>query len=134
MRWISQNTRPHETVIADAEPLVYLFTERSALPPVAFTAAEYVTPRPPAADIAALANLVRQFPVRYVVTVVPSTMTAARALAQPTSTYPITLREVDSLPGAAVFEVTRRSAAPRTPIPMITRTTPAVARQSRTAR
>ena len=27
MRWISQNTRPHETVIADAEPLVYLFTD-----------------------------------------------------------------------------------------------------------
>jgi hypothetical protein len=35
MRWISQNTRPHEEVIADAEPLVYLFTERPAMPPVA---------------------------------------------------------------------------------------------------
>jgi hypothetical protein len=109
MRWISQNTRPHEAVIADAEPLVYLFTERPAMPPVAFTAAEYVTPRNPAADVASLANLVRQFPVRYVITVVPSTMTAARALALPTSTHPITLREVDSLPGAAVFEVMRPS-------------------------
>lgn len=132
MRWISQNTRPHEAVIADAEPLVYLFTERPAMPPVAFTAAEYVMPRPPAADIAALANLVRQFPVRYVVTVVPSTMTAARALALPTSTYPITLREVDSLPGAAVFEVVRRSASPQMPMPVIM--SPAFARSPGTSR
>ena len=53
------------------------------MPPVAFTAAEYVTPRDPAADVAALGELVRQFPVRYVITVVPSTIAAARSLAQP---------------------------------------------------
>ena len=109
MRWISQNTRPHEVVITDAEPLVYLFTERTALPPVAFTAAEYVAPRNPASDVAALAELVRQFPVRYVVTVVPSTMAAARALAVPAPARSVTLREVEATPGAAVFEVVRRS-------------------------
>jgi hypothetical protein len=107
MRWISQNTRPHEEVIADAEPLVYLFTERPAMPPVAFTAAEYVAPRNPANDVAALADLVRQFPVRYIVTVVPSTMAAARALTAPAAARSVVLREVDATPGAAVFEVVR---------------------------
>jgi hypothetical protein len=107
MRWISQNTDPHETVIADAEPLVYLFTARPSMPPVAFTAAEYVRPRDPAADVAALAELVRQFPVRYVVTVVPSTIAAARALEHPASPRTIALREVDAVPGVAVFSVIR---------------------------
>src|SRR5205814_2160715 len=54
MRWIRKNTRPHEAVIADADPLVYLFTDRRALPPVAFTADEYVSARSPIADAAAL--------------------------------------------------------------------------------
>jgi hypothetical protein len=107
MRWISQNTDPHETVIADAEPLVYLFTARPSMPPVAFTAAEYVRPRDPAADVAALAELVRQFPVRYVVTVVPSTIAAARLLEHPASPSTIALREVDAVPGVAVFSVIR---------------------------
>ena len=107
MRWIRQNTNAHETVIADAEPLVYLFTERPAVPPVAFTAAEYVTPRDAAADVAALGDLVRRYPVRYVVTVVPSTIAAARALEHSASPRAISLREIDSVPGAAVFAVIR---------------------------
>jgi hypothetical protein len=105
MRWISQNTRPHDLVIADAEPLVYLFTNRPAMPPVAFTAAEYVAPRSTAADAAALRELVRRYPVRYVVTVVPSTIAAARTLVAAHGTG--VLRELDALDGGAVFEVVR---------------------------
>jgi hypothetical protein len=109
MRWISQNTNPHDIVVADAEPLVYLFTQRPAMPPVSFTAAEYVKARDPAADVAALGELVRQFHVRYVVTVVPTTITAARAIEHAASQSPhaVGLREVDAVPGVAVFAVIR---------------------------
>ena len=107
MRWISQNTTPHEMVIADAEPLVYLFTARPSMPPAAFTAAEYVTPRDQSADVAALRDLVRQFPVRYVVTVVPSTIAAARALERPAAAGAVALREIDAGPGVSVFSVIR---------------------------
>lgn len=107
MRWISQNTSPHDLVIADAEALVYLFTARPSMPPVAFTAAEYVAPRNHQADVAALGELVRRFPVRYVVTVVPSTIAAARALENAASPRAVTLRQLEAVPGVAVFSVVR---------------------------
>lgn len=106
IRWISQNTRPHELVIADDEPLVYLFTNRLAMPPVPFTAGEYVRPRSRAADTASLAELVRLYPVRYIVTVVPSTIAAARTLTNSTSSA-VALREIDSFHGGFAFEVVR---------------------------
>lgn len=107
MRWISQGTNAHDLVVVDAEALVYLFTARPSMPPVAFTAAEYVKPRDQQADIAALGELVRRFPVSYVVTVVPSTIAAARALEHPTSPGAPALREVEAVPGVAVFSVVR---------------------------
>jgi len=103
MRWISQHTQPRDIVIADAEPLVYLFTQRPTLPPVAFTAAEYLSPRSIAADATSLRELVGRYPARYLVTVVPSTIAAARTL----TTGRATLREVDAIDGGAVFEVVR---------------------------
>jgi hypothetical protein len=106
MRWIAQNTQPHELVIADAEPLVYLFGHRQAMPPVAFTAEEYVAPRSRSADAASLEELVRLYPVRYVVSVVPSTIAAARTLAPPRAAG-VSLRELDPIDGGAVFEVVR---------------------------
>jgi hypothetical protein len=108
MRWIAHNARLHEAVIADAEPLVYLFTERPAIPPVAFTAREYVVSRRLAADTAALSELVRHSPVRYVVTVVPTTAAAARALSIPTPGRGFLLRQADTVSGGAVFAVERQ--------------------------
>jgi hypothetical protein len=108
MRWIGKNTLPHEAVIADAEPLVYLYAQRQAIPPVEFTADEYIAPRRRAADAAALADLVRRYPVRFIVTVVPSTAEAARTLATPAAGRGFFLRQADTLPGGAVFEVARQ--------------------------
>lgn len=108
MRWISHNARPHETVIADAEPLVYLFADRRAVPPVAFTAREYVAPRGLAADTAALASIVRLSSARFVVTIVPTTIAAARALATPAPGRGFLLRQADAIDGGAVFEVVRQ--------------------------
>ena len=108
MRWIRQNTRREDVVLADAEPLMYLFTERRAIPPVAFTAAEYLTPRSRTDDAAALTQLVRQYPVRYIVTVVPSTAAAARSLSAAVPGRGFALRQAGTLPGGAVFEVLRQ--------------------------
>ena len=108
IRWIAANARPHETVLADAEPLVYLWTQRRAVPPVAFTATEYIRPRMLAADTAALSELVRLSAARYVVTMVPTTIAAARALAVPAAGRGFVLRPADALDGGAVFEVVRQ--------------------------
>jgi hypothetical protein len=108
MRWIAKNARPHETVIADAEALVYLFTQRRAAPPVAFTASEYVGPRQLAADTAALSSIVRFSSARYVVSIVPSTIAAARALSGSPAGRGFVLRQADSVDAGAVFEVIRQ--------------------------
>lgn len=105
MRWVADNTRTDDVVVADAEALVYLFTGRRAVPPAAFTAMEYVAPRSRSEDERTLASLVSSLPVQYVVTIVPTTRDAARELAK---RAPATLREVTTLAGGAVFEVARR--------------------------
>lgn len=107
MRWLTENARPHETVVADAEPLVFLFARHRAVPPVSFTANEYVAPRTLAADTAALTALVKYSAARYVVSVVPSTVAAARALGSASTTRGFVLREVDALSDGVVFEVVR---------------------------
>jgi hypothetical protein len=107
MRWLTDNARPHETVVADAEPLVYLFTRHRAVPPVPFTANEYVAARTLTADTAALSALVRYSAARYVLSVVPSTIAAARALMSASPNRGFVLREADSLSDGAVFEVVR---------------------------
>src|SRR5262249_50929023 len=56
MRWVADNTRANDVVVADAEALVYLFTGRRAVPPAAFTAMEYVAPRVRTEDERALAS------------------------------------------------------------------------------
>jgi hypothetical protein len=106
MRWVRRNTDRQDVVIADAEPLVYLFTERRALPPTTFTASEYVRPRSTSGDAAALRELVTRYPARYVVTVVPSTRAAARSLGRLRGSAP-SLRQIADLPNGGAFEVRR---------------------------
>lgn len=109
IQWAANETKPDDVLMADDEPLVYLMTGRHALPPATFTALEYVRPGAagPDAGRRTLVDLIGRYPVRYVITIVPATCEAARALArgpQPT------LREVGALGGwcGAAFEVIRR--------------------------
>jgi hypothetical protein len=80
LRWVSSNTAPGDLVAADAEQIVYLFTGRRALPPDAFTAAQYVTPLPMEATTSALQSVLSQFPVNFVATFSPQVMRSARLL------------------------------------------------------
>lgn len=99
--WITHNTQPGDVLVADDEPLVYLFTGRKAMPAVPFTADEYIRARTPSEGARALGDLLRRYHARYVVTVVPSTREAARSIAG-ADTSP--LRELGELPNGAVFE------------------------------
>jgi hypothetical protein len=104
IRWVARNSSPSDVVLCDAEPLVYLFTGRLALPPARFTAAEYVTPPDPRAADSTLAGLLERYRARYVVTVVPATRDAARRLANASRDGGPLLRELATTDGAAVFE------------------------------
>jgi hypothetical protein len=108
VRWAANETSPNDLLVADDEPLVYLMTGRRALPPVQFTAIEYVGGGPGGVDAArtALRTLIERYPVKYVLTVVPTTREAARAL---TLAPERMLREQATLAGGrgAVFEVVR---------------------------
>jgi len=67
-----------------------------------------VVPRTLDADARSLEELLTRYPVRYLLTVVPSTrLTAANLAARDQNGAP-RLREIDELAGVAVFEVQRR--------------------------
>lgn len=105
VRWVNRNTQAGDLLVADDEPLVYLFTGRQAMPPVPFTAAEYVKGRRLADDAQELSDLLRLYPARYVVTVVPWHRDVARAIA---SAKPAQVREIQELPNGAAFELKRQ--------------------------
>jgi len=105
VQWVSGNTQPGDLLVADDEPLVYLFTGRQAMPAVPFTAAEYIRARTRPEEAKALEDLLQRYPARYVVTVVPSTRDAARTMASATAPR---LREIQALPNGAAFEVQRQ--------------------------
>ena len=80
VRWVAAHTDSSDVVAADGEQLVYLFTGRTAVPIVPFTAAEYVVPRTSRADAAAITRLLRATPVDYLVTISPALRDAAGLL------------------------------------------------------
>jgi hypothetical protein len=80
IRWVESNTRPDDVIAVEAEQVVYLFTGRRALPPQAFTAAEYVTPAPLAATTQSLRRVLTEFPVTFLVTTAPLVYRSARTL------------------------------------------------------
>lgn len=65
--WVSANTAPTDVLVTEQDILVYLYTRRQTLPASEFTAAEYVTPRAPAADAEALRRIIAYPGVRYLI-------------------------------------------------------------------
>lgn len=108
IRWVSRNTSPSDVIVCDAEPLLFLFTGRRAVPPASFTATEYVAPRKPGVAEETLGRLLTKSGARYVVTVMPETRDAARKLANASRDGGQLLRELPPSEGAAVFERVNR--------------------------
>lgn len=105
VRWTIRNTRPGDVLLADDEPLVYLYTGRQALPPIETTSTEYVAPRNAARDAAAVRSLIDRYHVRYAATVVPSTYQLIRELAAGTDS---SLGALERFPGGGGAFVVRR--------------------------
>lgn len=97
VEWIRRNTPPSAAVLVEAPEIVTLFTGRTGAPPVPFTAREYVLPVTAADHERGLAEMIAAVPVRYIVTLNPAVRAAARTLPGVVA--------IDSLPGAAMFEV-----------------------------
>jgi hypothetical protein len=91
IRWVESNTRPDDVIAVEAEQVVYLFTGRRALPPQAFTAAEYVTPPPITATTQSLRRVLAEFPVTFLVTRAPHVYRSARLLTDSSRTAGIYL-------------------------------------------
>jgi hypothetical protein len=81
VRWVTANTQPDDIVVVEAEQIVYLFTGRRALPPQAFTAAEYVIPQPISVTTESLRRVLAEYPVTVLATTTPHVFRAARLLA-----------------------------------------------------
>jgi len=99
IEWIRRNTPADATVLVEGGEIATLFTGRRAAPPAPFTAMEYIVPLTAADHRRGLASMLDAVPAQYVVTLHPGIQAAARGLS--------TLRLVDSLPGAQMFEVRR---------------------------
>ena len=105
LAWVRMNTVPTDVVLGEGEAVISLYCDRKAAPPMSFTAREYVMPPDTMEGRARLGAMIAAVPARYVLSLLPATQRAARALA---TTRP-TLREVARLPAsrAVVFEVVR---------------------------
>jgi hypothetical protein len=103
VEWVRRNTLPTDIVLAECEPVVSLFTGRRAAPPGDFTALEYLVRRTPDEDRRTLLAMLDAVPAHYVVSLMPQVQRAARTLS---ATRP-SLRELEGVPGAAVFRVER---------------------------
>ena len=103
LAWIRTNTVPTDVVIGEGESVLSLYGNRQAAPPMSFTAREYLTPPDTLEGRVQLEAMLAAVPARYVISLLPATQQAARALA---TTRPA-LRAIGRIPGsrAEVFEV-----------------------------
>ena len=101
VRWTIEHTEPSAVVASNAEPLVYLYTGRSAVPVASLSIDAYFTPPSVAARAAALRSILQAYPVDAVAVMSnDSVSAAARVLAQGPEPE-LVLR--DSIPNGVIF-------------------------------
>lgn len=105
LMWVRANTVPTDVLLGEGEPVLSLQTGRQAAPPMSFSAREYLLPPTSLEGTERLRAMLVAVPARYLLSLLPATQEAARAL---TTTRP-GLREIARLPDAhaVVFEVVR---------------------------
>ncbi len=102
--WIREHVPSSDVVAAEAEPMVYLYDERQAVPVATFTAVQYLRRRTPQENADYLRRILQATNARYLVVQATDEFDAARALAAD-STAPVRLTPVDSTPDLFVFGV-----------------------------
>ncbi|MEP6989659.1 MAG: hypothetical protein ABJA80_01925 [bacterium] len=103
--WVRTHTAPGDVVLGEGEQVIALYAGRRAAPPLPFTAREYVVRPDDATEQAGLRAMLAAVPARYVVTLLPATLHAARTVALTGQG----LREIGPVPqsNAVAFEVVR---------------------------
>jgi hypothetical protein len=100
VNWAATRTRPGDVLAVEEESVVYLYAGRSAVPVHTFTAQQYLRPRTPLENAAAIQVVLARYPIRAVVLSSPSMRAAARELTiRPEPLLAVT----DTFPGGLVL-------------------------------
>jgi hypothetical protein len=65
-QWVRANTKPTDVLATDDDILIYLYTGRQTIPTGPFTAQEHLVPQTPAFAAASLREILRTYPVSFV--------------------------------------------------------------------
>lgn len=107
--WVRAHVRAGEVVAGEAEPMLYLYADRLAVPVAPFTAVQYLRSRTPQENADDLRRILEATGARYVVVQSNDELEAARTLAADTAST-VRLTPADSTQDLYVFGV---AAAPR---------------------
>ncbi len=112
IQWVRLHTRRSDVIAGEAEPMIYLYAERQAVPVATFTAAQYLHDRTPAQNAEYLRQILQASGARFVLVQSPGEVDAARALAADSTASP-RLTLADSTGGLYVFDVGARDSTRR---------------------
>ena len=106
--WVMQNTKPGDVIATDADPLLYLYTGRQAVPNVGWTLAEYLVPREVAPRRAETRAILDRYRPAYLLVTAPGAPAALGVQAM-MDARPPELMLLGVLPGGgAVFRPVER--------------------------
>lgn len=105
VRWASLNTRVTDVLASDGDPMVYLYTGRTTVPAISWSASEYIVHQNDTRAAVNLRALLDEFGVRYVM-LGGGSSPAANAAHALTKSMPPVLTLQQALPeGGAVFSM-----------------------------
>jgi hypothetical protein len=103
--WVARSTRPDDVLITDHDLIVYLYTERRAVPTATFTALGRITPLTPPQDAAILRELLSQYKPRWYIASSEQSIASATLLV---AESPPRLRLAGTISTAQVYEPVSR--------------------------
>ena len=110
IRWVRLHTHRYDVVASEYEPMMYLYSERDAVPVETFTALQYLRDRTAQQNAGFLEQILQATDARFVLVQSPGELDAARALAADT-TAALRLAPADSAPGLYVYAVSHGAPA-----------------------
>lgn len=101
VQWVVQNTKPDDVLSTEHDVLLYLYTGRRGVPTSTFLPSQRVARFTPAEDRHWVANMVRTYEPRFLITGWPPHVSAADSLSAGSS--PV-LRRLGGIPNHTIFE------------------------------
>lgn len=106
VQWVTANTATTAVISSDAEPMIYLYGHRQAVPASSFTVRDYFRSPTSIESATALRDILRVFHVDVVAVLAPDSLRAA--LRTMSSERAPELALVDSLPNGLIYTPTHR--------------------------